>query len=162
MKWPLKYKTNKTSCKQFSCAVELAITLTGLMRPRLWLQPLRSPAVGPLTLAAHLDDTATGPKAGPGEKLHDSGYVHHYCWKSILEAHVSFLHLFIPSSSIFSMQWSLSLSQCFGISLSLVLGIYCQLCMKRCLCFPSPTSLKSSIRSGFKRLVLKVDYFCPP
>ena len=46
----------------------MAITLTGLMRPRLWLQPLRSPAVGPLTLAAHLDDTATGPKAGPGEK----------------------------------------------------------------------------------------------
>lgn len=134
IKCPVKYKTN---CRSLFSVAELITALRGFMKPGLGPQSLHSPGKYFYVQATHgttllpsvcgrPPPQATGHRAGPPEKLHNSGFPRHYSWKPILNAHLSFLHLLFPPFGIFSTQGSLNFSV-FNVSLSSALCVCCSL-----------------------------------
>ena len=91
--------------------VELVITLTGLMKSRLWLQPLLSLAVGPLTLAPHLDDTCHRPQS----RTRRESTRFRVCASLLLEKYPGCASFFTPVHSSFQYILYAVISQSFSM-----------------------------------------------
>lgn len=79
--------------ESYFSVVKLITALIGLMKPNLWLQPLPSPAMVPLSMAGHLDNTGHGPQSRAGREM-----TRLWAWPSLpLEKYLRCILLSFPS-----------------------------------------------------------------